>query len=188
MMEIFQRNNSVLLFDVETSGLDPFEAHLRVFGYLDLNTGDVQVYTANSKSRERDLLGNILIMLLGRPSIGGWNITEFDLSFLSVRAHLHDLHLPIHPVTSEPYTGKYGKARVTIPNRDVLDLAYQGGKELASEQDVKWSLQPVAESYGFKPSVQVGDDRSASASLVQAAQHCLDDLEALRVVYRQTHQ
>ena len=179
-VEIIPHPRPPFLFDIETSGLDPFDHEVRVYGILDTIDGEIEIKTANKPSRERDLIGNLILLLLENPQWGGWNITEFDLSFISVRAHLHGLNLPIRPTNEEPFLGKYGKPRVVVPARTIIDLAYENRyQEIAEIAGVRHSLQSVAKALGFKPIIDMTGEEAATASVIDAATHCLDDLEAM---------
>jgi len=188
----------MILFDIETTGLDPYKDELRVFGQLDYDSGEITVKTASSLAQEERLVHEISHHW--KSSIryncydkywGGWNITEFDFWFIAVRAQLLATEyvrdtLPLLPVrVDEGLIGKYGKPRMTVPGLKVTDLAYEGTKALAEMNQVKWSLQPVAEALGWKPTLPGFRERlgKANTTVLDLARHCIDDLEAIAFVY-----
>lgn len=182
-MEIIERKD-MLYFDLETTGLEPHEDQLRAYGLLDTETGEIEIKTANRTSRERDLLGELISLLLLTPEWGGWNITEFDLRFINVRAQIHGLNFPVQIVDEEPVYGKYGSIRLTVPNRRIDDLCYGLGAKLADELEVKWGLHSVAGAFGWKPTVEIKGDEFVNVPLPKLVKHLVDDLEAIHTVIK----
>ena len=180
-MEVIPRKRMMIYFDLETEGLDPFESAIRCVGTVDVETGDVEIRTATSEARERDLIVALSHTLMTSLKWGGWNITEFDLPFLAVRADRYGLDFPIEPVSQEPYIGKYGNARVIIPFRQIHDMAYDY-RELAEEMGVDWHLQSLAKTTGWEPSHEVTGADMPSASLTEVVAHLSDDLSAMYVL------
>lgn len=174
-----------LLFDLETTGLDPEVDRIRAFGGLAVEAGDLWLLTTSGSelSHERRLIRDILVVLGEAPEWIGWNLTEFDLPFLSVRAFKHGIDFPLVPAPDEPSVGKYGKPRKTYPGKPVRDLAYEN-EENAAALGVQWSLQPLARELGWEPLVTLTGADMPDATLVQVAAHCLDDLEAMAHLLR----
>lgn len=179
------RSSVHLLFDLETTGLEPETDRIRAFGGLAPESGDLWLLTTSGSelSHERRLIRDILVVLGEAPEWIGWNLTEFDLPFLAVRAAKHGIDFPLVPVTDEPAIGKYGRPRKTYPNKPVRDLAYEN-EEQARARSVKWSLQPLARALGWEPLVSLTGADMPDATLVQVAAHCLDDLEAMAYLLR----
>lgn len=168
-----------LYFDIETSGLDPFKDTLRAVGFLVEDTFNIM--TAVTTSQERFLLEETIAVLNDVPRIGGWNITEFDLNFLNVRAGIHGLDrtLNLSPIldgTGQRMSGKYGGVRYELTDNDVYDMAYAPGRL------PHVGLHGQAQLYGWSPSVTISSDEFTKVSLAKLTQHLLDDLEAIRVV------
>lgn len=176
-MEILNPN-SVMYFDLETEGLDPFDCAIRAAGFVDVHTGEVNIYTALTPARERDIVGMLTGLLMTNSAWGGWNITEFDLAFLAIRAYHYDLELPIHPVDEEPYIGKYGRARVVVPNRRIHDIAYDL-RDRADDLGVKWSLHDLARTTGWTPSSSLMGGDMVEAPISDVVAHLTDDLNAM---------
>jgi DNA polymerase III epsilon subunit-like protein len=179
------RSSVHLLFDLETTGLDPEVDRIRAFGGLAPESGDLWLLTTSGSelSHERRLIRDILVVLGEAPEWIGWNLTEFDLPFLSTRAAKHGIDFPLVPVNDEPAIGKYGRPRKTYPHKPVRDLAYEN-EENAAALKVKWSLQPLAREFGWEPLVALTGADMPDATLVQVAAHCLDDLEAMAHLLR----
>lgn len=176
----------MLIFDLETTGLDPEVHRLRAFGGLDPARGALWLLSTNGGELDHDerrLLRDILVALGEADSWVGWNVTEFDLNFIAVRAAYHGIDFPLVPITGPHAVGKYGKPRYTHPSKDVRDIAYEL-EQHAAELGVKWSLQPVAAHHGWRPLISLTGADMPDATLVQVAAHCLDDLEAIAFLLR----
>jgi|Deesub1362A_J573_1020465.scaffolds.fasta_scaffold01674_11 uncharacterized protein YprB with RNaseH-like and TPR domain len=86
-----------LFLDIETTGLSPIEHEIVMIGIAtlkDLDPGAIEVrYFSRDRMDEEDLIFKAIYELLSRDSncLVGYNILNFDLPFLSARAHKHEL-------------------------------------------------------------------------------------------------
>jgi hypothetical protein len=174
-----------LLFDIETTGLEPDVDRLRAFGALLPEEGSLWLQTTSGSPLvdERRLIRDLLVVLGEHDSWTGWNLTEFDLPFIATRAAHHGIDFPLVPVADEPKIGKYGRPRFTSPDKPVRDLAYEN-EQRAKTLGVQWSLQPLAREHGWHPLVALTGADMPEAPVAQVAAHCLDDLEAMAFLLR----
>lgn len=175
----------MLIFDIETTGLDPSRDRLRCVGTFETFTEQVELVIADRYEQELQLVIDLVSALETYDRWGGWNITEFDLWFLHERAAYYEMDFPI-VATGE--TGKYGKPVWTSPlAASIDDLAYyRRFKEVAESRGIKHSLQPVATALGRPQAVALTGADMPGASITQVGAHCLDDLEAIRFLTLQS--
>lgn len=179
---MFMRKVEMVYFDIETRGLDPMNDQVTAVGILYPKDGEIDIKTAARRDHERDVLVELITKLMTTPAWGGWNITEFDLSFLAVRAQLNDLEFPVTPVKEEPWIGKYGNIRVVVPARKVHDLCYDVKDEDGDPIGMTSSLQHAAQEIGWEPSIRMDGRVSAIAPIGQVVAHLADDLAAIHAL------
>ena len=169
----------MLIFDIETTGLDPSSDRLRCVGTFETLSERVELVIADRYEQEMGLVIELVSALTTWDRWGGWNISEFDLWFLHVRAAYYEIDFPIVETGEQ---GKYGKPLWTSPLASSIDdLAYHHRfKELAQRRGIKHSLQPVATALGRPTAVALTGADMPGASITQVGAHCLDDLEAIR--------
>lgn len=141
----------MIAFDIETTGLDPHEDIVRAISWAsdDAAWGEAGVIWGP----EKEVLDRFEVLLSekGTHTLVTWNGHEFDLPFLAVRLAkngiINDLH--IHPTGEK---GKYGNPLYGGLWYGVVvqDIAPEW-RTYAENNDVKWSLKPVAESLGLHP-------------------------------------
>lgn len=166
----------MIIFDIETTGLDPAECVVRCYAALDDPTGDIQLRIANP-SGEKRLLLQLTDLLARNDTWCGWNIEEFDIWFVSERCKT--LGIPFPELTPCNLKGKYGRERYTVDGIDTYDLAYEL-EERAKTLAVDWRLQALAEAYGWRPSTELDGEQMPGAVPAAVAAHCLDDIDACR--------
>lgn len=169
----------MLIFDIETTGLDPEHDRLRCVGTFETFSEQVDLLIADRYEQEQSLVIELVSALQTYDRWCGWNITEFDMWFLHVRAAYYEMEFPIVETGKK---GKYGKPCWTSPlAASIDDLAYHVRfKELAERRGIKHSLQPVATALGRPTAVALTGADMPGASITQVGAHCLDDLEAIR--------
>lgn len=167
----------MILFDLETEGLDPYDCAIRCFGAFDTDTKDVTVRIVSNPEGEERLIAELLGLFERSRNVGGWNISEFDLPFLRDRGRLYDLELPLD-ATGE--IGKYGNPRYEFSRSGfrMRDLAYEY-QQTAAALECEWSLQEVAQTYGWLAATPLMGEDMPAAPLTQVAAHCLDDIDAM---------
>lgn len=167
----------MILFDLETEGLEPESCAIRCFGAYDTETGDVTVRIASNPDGESRLISALLELFDRSWQVGGWNISEFDLPFIASRGRLYGLDLPLD---ATGLLGKYGNPRYDFSRSGyrMRDLAYEY-EQTAASLGCEWSLQEVAATYGWLAATALMGEDMPAAPLTQVAAHCLDDIDAM---------
>jgi len=73
-----------IIFDLETTGIDPLNCRITAVGFLDMETGEIDIIVEKS---EKKLIKRIADKLkVGGLRLIGWRIRGFDIPFLVIRA------------------------------------------------------------------------------------------------------
>jgi DNA polymerase III epsilon subunit-like protein len=136
-------------FDIETTGLNPWEDRITTMAVFGNGSGHTVVF---DDVDNEDLLLQEVEQYMRTTRIDllvGWNITEFDLPFIAVRFVLNGIDLPpFLKQTGE--VGKYGKPRYdgVWYGAKFHDVAYDW-EDFCKQNGIKWSLKPCAEFRGI---------------------------------------
>lgn len=168
---------SMIIFDIETTGLDPASCQVRCFAALDISSGDITLRIASGSHGEKRLLRDLRDLLVRYDSWSGWNIEEFDIPFISERCGIHGLDFP--PLEPLGLTGKYGKERYGVSGHTTVDLAY-AYQDRAEQLGIEWRLQAIAQVYGWRAATSLDGAEMPGAVPAAVAAHCLDDIDACR--------
>ena len=143
--------------DIETDttidGRDPLVARILSVAVATADRSTCVVFESHD---EQEMLESLNATLNALPAgmVATWNGSGFDLAFLMHRASVHNVVLDWQ-VTDSDRTSKYPPVLGTVlqgtlgPHRHV-DVAY-AFMEYAADNNVKWSLKPVARSLGMEP-------------------------------------
>lgn len=173
-------NNMLYGLDIETDtttgGLDPTTSEIIAVA---ISTADGTLQKVLSGLSERELLTQMHSYLESLPAgvVVTWNGSSFDLAFIEARAAIHGiatgwtLSESKRPAKYTPVGGHV--VRAVLGRHAHVDIAYVY-QEFADQNDLTWSLKPVATELGLAP-VEVDRTRTDLLSQLELDAYVASD-------------
>ena len=161
----FEEYNDIhrLVFDIETTGLDPNEHTIFMIGLKDNRDFKHLLFAENEEDEKKMIIDFFGIIDMLRPtSIGGYNSAFFDFPFIIRRAELLGLDIDVicktlsndKPIKSKEATLKLGNEMESYTQHmmwgyNIVDIAHAVRRAQAINSDIKkWGLKYITKFIG----------------------------------------